>query len=472
MKRSPPGLFARLLLLTLPVESVILVLFGVWLVRGIERRDLASFDANLKVQSQELLGGSSLDQEGDLRPGTNSKVLVPGTLACILNGEGRILWEYPQGWFHRSGLGASSHGPVNYLQTIHLEDGTFRIFDRAYRTLQDSEDDPNEPAGPLIEVILAGPLSGLDGSNKDFREKAVGTGVALLALTGLLLWVAIKAGLSPATALMRRLQDIPGPSGMGRLDKEPVPLELRPLAREINGLLDRLWGMVKLQERFTAEAAHELRTPLTLVKSTLQTALLTGVSPEDHKQALLEALEDLDRLEKTAESLLDRARLDALLSPSQPIREQICLHELLKGEAGMFSPTAREKSIKLTLDLEPCTIEGDRTALQRLFANLLDNALAYSKHGGTVTLRCAACEGSVEAAVEDDGPAIPEEEHAHLFEHFFRGASGGAGGVPGAGLGLSIAAAIAHQHCGEITYERWGQEGNRFVVRFDKKEPE
>ncbi len=84
--------------------------------------------------------------------------------------------------------------------------------------------------------------------------------------------------------------------------------------------------------------------------------------------------------------------------------------------------------------------------------NLVDNAVKFSARGGAVTLRCASQEGSVLAAVEDTGPPIPENERPHLFQRFFRGTSGRAATVPGAGLGLAIAAAEAHLGA-DLTYE-------------------
>ena len=96
----------------------------------------------------------------------------------------------------------------------------------------------------------------------------------------------------------------------------------------------------------------------------------------------------------------------------------------------------------------------------------MDNAVKYSKIGGTVTLRCTLDEGAAVAAVEDTGPAIAMTDRPHLFEQFFRGSSGRASRVQGGGLGLSIALAMARLHGAELAYEPMAPDGNRFVVRF------
>ncbi|OYW04684.1 MAG: hypothetical protein B7X11_02660, partial [Acidobacteria bacterium 37-65-4] len=189
MTRRPPTLFLRLLLLTLPVECVILALFGVWLVRGIERREQASFDQGLRIQSKDLLSRGVLDSAGGLRIDTSLIQVAPGTQGCLLDGKGTILWEFPRGWFEASGLPALSIEDLEYVRTVPVKGDPFRAFDAARRVRK--PEDTDAATGPLIEVVLAQPLSVLGKSNMEFRQKAAATGVALLGLTGLLLWAGI-----------------------------------------------------------------------------------------------------------------------------------------------------------------------------------------------------------------------------------------------------------------------------------------
>jgi signal transduction histidine kinase len=464
VRHRQPTLFLRLLLLTLPVECVILALFGVWLVRGIERREKTSLDQGLRIQSRELLAHGVLDARRGLRVDTSLIQVPPGTSACLLDAKGAILWEFPQGWFEDSGLRPYAMEDLEIVRSMPVRGAECRVLDAAKRVR--TPEDTDFATGPLIEVMLVQPLAGLEQSNREFRQKATAAGVVLLVLTGFLLWASIGAGLSPVRAMMRRLQDVPGPAGTERLDESLVLRELRPLAAEINGLQDRLWGLVQLERRFTAEAAHELRTPLTLVKGTLQTALLTARSPEDYSRALQEALEDLQRLETTAESLLVLARTDALYESPPPPFQEIPLHDFLRAVAERFASVAARSSLRITLDLNPSVIRGDPGAMERLFVNLVDNAVRYARPGGAITLRCAPEGASAVAAVEDTGPAIPDAERPHLFEQFFRGSSGRASRVQGGGLGLCIASSMARLHGAELTYEPCPPDGNRFVVRF------
>lgn len=460
------SLFVRLLLLTLPVEAVVLAIFGLWMVGGSQRRGLAALDDDLRVRSREILADAMLKPGGGvLVDGAMAgRVLVPGARACVLDGRGRPLWESPPGWFRLSGLTPLLSENAESARTATLSGVPFRVLDTARRLQRPGDTDV--ATGPLVEIVLAAPTAALDRSDRDFRAKTAAVGLALLVLTALLLWAAIHRGLTPMGAMTRRLEQVPGPTGGERLDTGQLPPELKPLAREINDLSDRLWGLVQLERRFSAEAAHELRTPITLVKSTLETALLTGGTRDDLEQALQEALEDLQRLERTADLLLELARVDSLPTARPSDFEVVDLDGLLRSLSERFAQAAGERGLRLRTDLCPAVVYGERDALERVFANLLDNAIKYASPGGAVALSCGENGGRVEAAVENDGPPVPGEDRPHLFQPFFRGRSIRDGRVPGAGLGLAIVAAVASRHGAEVAYESGGSAGNRFVVRF------
>jgi signal transduction histidine kinase len=464
--RRPLSLFARLLLLTLPVEAGILFLFGLWLVPWTERRALDLLDLELKAQRSGLMDRAYFDEEGRLRSSVTVRALKPEISGCLLDEAGKVLWESPAGWFEKSGLKPTSEAGLQTFVTARLGGERWRVLDTAVRLMRPEDPGPEYATGPLIEAVVAEPLATLEQSNLEFRAKAAGVGAALLVLTGALLWRSLRLGLSPIWRLLSRLPGVPGPAGLERLDEEAVPEELRPLAREINGLLDRLWGLVELEKRFAAEAAHELRTPLTLVKSTLQTAQLTGREAQDYRGALQDALEDLDRLEKTAQTLLSLARSEALHVESAPAPTEVRLSDLLKATAHKFAPAAKARAQEIIVDCRPCEVRGDSASLDRLFASLADNAVKYSRPGGRITLRCGEEREGVVAWVEDAGPPVPKEERAHLFRPFYRGSSGRSCGATGAGLGLSIARQIARLHGADLTHEYAGDMGNRFVVRF------
>ena len=406
--------------------------------------------------------GGSFHADEDLCRGA----LAPGTSGCILDGRGAALWESPQGWFASSGIAAPDQEVTEIFETRPFAGSWVRVISSARAVGGAGEQFGNDKA--LVRLVLMRPLSELEQSLAEFRLGAAAIGAALLTLTAALLWAAIRVGLLPVREMIRHLREIPGPTGKGRLDEDRVPEELRPLAREINDLSGRLWEKVEWEKRFTAEAAHELRTPITLVKSTLQTAIFADRTREDHKRSLHEALEDLQRLETTAESLLALARTEAVIAGSAVAFVTIELNELLRTLAERFGPTAEERGLEIHTDLCSCTILGDRDLLERLFSNLIENAVRYTKVPGRITIRCERGEAAPAAAVEDSGPTICESERALLFEKFFRGAAGRAAENSGAGLGLSIAAAIASLHGAQLAHEPRAPGGNRFILRWGK----
>ena len=464
MRRRPATLFGRLLLLTLPVEAAVLAIFGVWLVRGAEARALEAVDLGLRAQRADLLSHLVLNSDGGLGAALEARVLAPETEGCLLDGRGRVLWEHPRGWLAASGLRPSSREAMEVLMTVPMAGGAFRVLDAGVRLREPG--DTEVSTGPLVEAVLARPLADIQAADTGFRRRAVAVGAALLILTGILLWAALRLGLRPIGEAAARLGRIPGAAGTERLDIGAIPSELRPLASAINDLLDRLWGLVEIETRHAAEAAHELRTPVTLVKSTLQTALLTAVTPEEKEAALREALEDLERLEGTAEDLLERSRPGADGAVPSEAFEPVDLPRLLSTVAGRFEAPARDRSLGLTLRCLPCAVRGDGHALERLAAILVDNAVKYSAPGGVIRLSCGAADGRAELSVEDEGPPIADADRPHLFKRFFRGGAGASPASPGSGLGLAIALEIARQHEAVLFHEVAPGGGNRFRVVF------
>lgn len=465
----PRSLLQRLLLFTLPVEALVLLLFGTWLVHGMEKRNLALADQRLKALQGDWLRRTSFDERGGLTGEMDPTVLPPDLRGCLLDGNGAVVWESPSGWFRDSGLRPSSREGLSVLATGYLDGAPARILRTGLR-MRRPEDPALTATGPFVEAFLAQPLGPLLEADRRFRLQAVAVGGGLLLLTAVLLWTAVAWGLAPVRRLVRRLDGIPGPSGAERIPESGVPEELKPMAQAVNGLLDRLWALLEIEQRRTVEMAHDLRTPVTLVKSTLQTSLLTARGEQDLRVSLEEALEDLERLEATAETLLARTRPP---DPGASLRafEPVELAGLLRDVARRMGAAARAAGLDIVVDDLPCRIHGDRSSLERLFVNLTDNALKYCRSRKPVVLRCGAEEGRFWAAVEDGGPTVSAEDRPRLFHPFIRGEKGTQGRQAGAGLGLSIALEIARLHGADLDWEETDQGGNRFVVRFPLSRP-
>lgn len=265
----------------------------------------------------------------------------------------------------------------------------------------------------------------------------------LLPLLGVLVWVVVGWGLDPlrrlALEVSRRSPDALQPIG-----QRGLPEEVQPLIGSLNGLLGRLSHALEAQRAFVADAAHALRTPVTALQ--LQTQLLERAQSTQEREAATARLKDgLKRVTHLVEQLLMLARQD----PAQQLRvaEEVSLDSLAGEVLGEQAVLAEAKSIDLGLArAEPVKVSGDRESLRVLLSNLVDNAIRYTPAGGRVDVAVAIEDGQPVLIVEDNGPGIPTEERARVFDRFYRVEQAGSG----SGLGLAIVRNIAQRHGAQV----------------------
>jgi two-component system OmpR family sensor kinase len=264
--------------------------------------------------------------------------------------------------------------------------------------------------------------------------------LAALPLFGVLIWLLVGRGLAPVARLARTISSRSAAS-LAPLPADRLPEEVAPLVASLNGLLARLEQAFGLQRRFAADAAHELRTPLTALG--LQIQLLERARTDDERASAVQRLkEGVRRATRLVEQLLIMARLEPDAA-EQPI-ERIDLGVLAKAVADDFAPLAEARAVTLDVDAEEgVATQGAEEALRILLSNLVDNAIRYSAPGGTILLRVASAAGDAVLEVADDGPGIPENERARVFDRFYRGAGTE---QPGSGLGLAIVRQVADLH--------------------------
>jgi two-component system OmpR family sensor kinase len=273
----------------------------------------------------------------------------------------------------------------------------------------------------------------------------------LAALAGLILAVVGRA-LQPldrlALAVAGRSPDAPQP-----LPTDAMPPELRQLAEALNGLMQKFDRALALQRTFVADAAHELRSPLTALK--LQLQLVERAASEQARAAALAKLEErLDRAVHLVQQLLSLARHEVGHRADQ--RQAVEVSSLL--QAAVIDHEVMAESFGIDLGVVPgerVVVAADPEGLRVLLNNLIDNALRYTQRGGRVDVRAGWREGRAWLQVQDNGPGVPEQHRARLFDRFYRpdGST-----VPGCGLGLSIVRNIADHHGAsiELADADWG----------------
>jgi two-component system sensor histidine kinase TctE len=284
--------------------------------------------------------------------------------------------------------------------------------------------------------------------------------MGLLAFSALLLvWLAVSAALRPLDTL-RRSVAARASDDLRPLPDSQLPRELRPLVNALNQFNERLRGLFERQSQFIADAAHELRTPLAALKARVELGL-RAQEPAAWRSTLEEAAQNTDKLTHLANQLLSLARIE---SGARAIAEggaqRLDLSQLTQELGLALAPLAHARGIALALEADqPVWIRGEPTLLNELLCNLVDNALAHTPAGGNVILRVLP-DGVLE--VEDDGPGIPADECAKVFQRFYRRTTEGSG----AGLGLAIVGEICRAHQAAIRLQQATPQGLWVRVEF------
>ncbi|MFF0782106.1 sensor histidine kinase [Streptomyces sp. NPDC003720] len=318
------------------------------------------------------------------------------------------------------------------------------------------------------DVLIVGlPLEPVEATvHRLERVAGVVFGLALV-VTGVAgaLWVRWSLRpLSRVAATATRVSELPLASGEIALPPRAPVSEPRSEVGQVAAAFDRMLGHVEgaltkrhaseeRLRRFAADASHELRTPVASVRGHAELALLhPGPVPPEVHRALERIAAESSRMGEMVDDLLLLARLDA----GRPLeRRPVDLTRLVLD--AVTDARAAGPGHRWTLDLpeEPVTVTGDAHRLHQVLANLLANARLHTPDGTEVTVTLAAGDGTARLSVHDDGPGVPEDVRPGVFERFTRAehrrradASGG-----GAGLGLSIVAAVVEAHDGGVELE-------------------
>jgi signal transduction histidine kinase len=271
----------------------------------------------------------------------------------------------------------------------------------------------------------------------------------LLAL-GVMTVVSVVAGWLLAGRALRPLRKITGTArrvsgeNLGeRIALDGPADELKELADTFDRMLERLDHAFGSQRHFVANASHELRTPLAIMRTEVDVALADPDASRPELREMGEAVRDaIDRCERLLESLLVLARSEAATGKE----ENVDLAALAADCITDLQASAQEYAVQIHDDLGAAWTWGQGQLLERMIANLLDNAIRYNERGGRVDVRARTAGGRVRLTVANGGPRIEPQEAEHLFEPFKR-LDRGTGGL---GLGLSIVHSVVLAHGGTI----------------------
>jgi heavy metal sensor kinase len=299
-----------------------------------------------------------------------------------------------------------------------------------------------------------------------FKGIFAATMVTLIALAAGVGWFMARRAVSGVEAVTRTAQKI----SAGALE-ERVPVKARgdevdQLATTFNQMLDRIQTLVTGIKEMSDNIAHDLKSPITRIRGLAEITLTSGKAVGEYEAMAASTIEECDRLLDMINTMLmiskAEARVDTL------VRERVELSGLVRDACALFEPMAEDKGLTLACNAgDSQEVLGDNRMLQRMFSNLLDNAIKYTGPGGRVSVDVSADAGNaVTVTVTDTGIGISSGDLTRIFERFYR--CDQSRSQSGMGLGLSLARAIARSHGGEITVTSQLGQGSTFTVTLPK----
>jgi len=291
----------------------------------------------------------------------------------------------------------------------------------------------------------------------------------MIVSASLIGWFMAGKALGPIDEVARAAQRITGSNLRIQIPPRGANDELDRLIDAFNRMIERLDAAFQQTKQFSTDVSHELRTPLTAIRGQLEVALLAAKTPEQYQDAILNALEDVERLSQTIRALLQLSQAESgqLVLQKQPFDLTAVISHVME----QFDIPAESGKITLATALPPqCIAQVDRIQMERLISNLVSNAIKYTPEGGSVHVGLHDIGRDVELVVKDTGVGIPAESLPHIFDRFYRVPGPAVEKAPerGLGLGLSFVAWIVKEHRGHIHVESTPGQGTTFIVRLPK----
>ena len=341
-----------------------------------------------------------------------------------------------------------------------------------------------------VEVVqLPGGFHLLVGRDLEERERlfaiiisAAQWSLALVVVLGLL------GGFFVSRRVLRRIdamtdtaQTIMRGDLAGRLPVAGTGDELDRLADHLNAMLERIEALMRGLKEVSDNIAHDLKTPLTRLRNRCEQALRHPTGDGGYRAALESTIAESDDLIRTFDALLMIARAES--GQARDNMSEFDAAEIARDIGELYEPLAEEKGIALTVDAKTAApVRANRELVSQALANLIDNAIKYAGPNGRangaandqsntpaeIVVRAGDDGAHVALSVADRGPGIPQADRGRVVERFVRLEQSRS--APGSGLGLSLAAAVARLHGGELKLED-NQPGLRSIIELPRAGP-
>jgi heavy metal sensor kinase len=318
--------------------------------------------------------------------------------------------------------------------------------------------------GHNIILQLGQSMENYIGFIEAFRKIFVTTMASLFIFAALIGWFMARRALAGVEAVTRTARQISETSLKERVPVKKYQDEIDQLAITFNQMLDRIQTLVTGIREMSDNIAHDLKSPITRIRGISEVSLTTGASEKEYENMAASTVEECDRLLDMINTMLIISKTEAGVNKLDT--KKLDIGAVVRDACELFRSLAEDKDLRLVCDVAGnFSISGDNRMIQRMIANLLDNAIKYTPAGGSVEVTVnTGNHDAITIVVKDTGIGIYEKEIPHIFERFYR--CDPSRSEAGIGLGLSFARAIARAHGGDISVFSKPEQGSTFTVTF------
>jgi len=316
--------------------------------------------------------------------------------------------------------------------------------------------------GPGIILQLGQSMESYTSIFDVFRRIFVTTMAGLFVFGVIVGWFLARRALVGVENVTRAARRISEGSLEERVPAKKGEDEIDQLANTFNQMLDRIQRLVAGIKEMSDNIAHDLKSHITRIRGTAEVTLTTGTSLTEFEKMAANTIEECDRLMDMINTMLFISKTETGVDAID--RREIDLAELVRDACFLFQSPAEDKGVTLTCNIsDHLPFYGDVRLIQRMVANLLDNAIKYTPFGGKVDLTVhAGSDRAVHITVADNGMGISEKDLPHIFERFYR--ADPSRSEAGSGLGLSLARAVSRAHGGDISVTSTRKQGSTFTI--------
>lgn len=295
-----------------------------------------------------------------------------------------------------------------------------------------------------------------------FRKIFITTMAILFLLAAVVGWFMARRALAGVETVTQTARRISSGSLQERVPVNKREDEIDQLAITFNQMLDRIQALVTEIKEMSDNIAHDLKSPITRMRGISEVTLTSAASLKEYESMAANTIEECDRLLDMINTMLFISKAEA--GVGQLDRKEIDIAAVVRDACDLFQSVAEEKGVRMVCHAkEAFRLYGDIRLIQRMIANLLDNAINYTPNDGRIEVSVLAeSHQKVKIVINDTGIGISQGDLAHIFERFYR--CDPSRSQSGTGLGLSFSQTVARAHGGDITVVSIPNQGSTFTV--------